>query len=598
MTIPSVLGESFNASQTGINELCETFIINSHFDKLCAPNHTIMKGPRGSGKTTLLRMLQVDTLDQWKHQDATKYREKINYSGVFVPTDRLWKVKYDESRALIEKFPTIESLLNSLFIYHVLFRILDVLKYKTDRNVERDSVRFGFSSLSKEDEAELVCELSKSCYLNPSRNTLRSLASSILLKNEEISSFITSVISGEDFGKDVPKHFSGNLIQPIINAIATINLFIKGKKTKWAILFDELELAPESIVNTIINALRGSGTHSLIFKLAISPYHKNLEITKHPSSPMPNQDYTFLNLSEIPIQEGLMFATKLSEQVFNKNGLTKEVSEYFVEPPYRQKTSRDVLNSNFEDLSKKDASFRSYLIKHGIQLGEISKYTDENKGTILRKIQFIAAIRNHYLGTEGTRKSRRSSFEYYAGFEHICRALEFNPRMLIGIMTNFAREASHNKIIPISKQLQELGSFYESFRALLETIAVVDNFSEFNNVYELIEAIGQFFTDEILSPDFNAEPKGSIIFSGSKNNKNYFSAIGSALNAGALVLIESTDHPVQELDDLTQARCRLSYLFAHVFKITMTKQREIDLSKILIKNKKNDSEASEQMDLL
>jgi len=600
MSIPRIFGDSFNASQNTVEELCNSFIVNEYFDKLTSPNHALMIGPRGSGKTTLLRMLQVDALDLWSSTESIKFKEKINFSGVFVPTDRLWKDTYDEYKKQIKSISQAEDILNNFFIYHTLLNVINVLRYKTDRELLSGN-RFRHLDLSKTDESELVGELSKSWHVSPSRNTLRSLASSIILKNEELSAYFQTIVNGTENRDDTPKYFSNDLIGVIKSAIKTINLFLGNTNVKWAILFDELELAPEKLVNSLISSLRGSGSEDVIFKLAISPYHKNIEITKYSTSPMTTHDFTWINLSETDEKQGLEFSTKLCEQVFKNSDLNEPIRSYFEESSYSknglEKSQRSLLKTVFHELNNKDASFNNYLSRKNIEIEKIPSYTDKDKATILRKIQYIAAIRNFYLNDEGSLKSRRRAFDYYAGFEHICKALEYNPRMLIGIMIEFARIATKSSPIPIDKQLSELNNFYESFRSLLETIAITEDALPYDNLYELIKAIGTYFQKEMLSNKFNDEPKGSIILSSPDKTRQYFSAIGSALNAGALVMIGSNKRSPQELEDLTGARCRLSHLFSHAFKLTMTTQREIDLNKI-VSSKNNSVENKEQMDLL
>ncbi|EGQ9189876.1 hypothetical protein F7J78_19255, partial [Vibrio cholerae] len=112
--------ESFNAKATSKVNLCSNFIVNSHYDLLTTPNNTIMIGPRGSGKTTLLRMLDVETLDMWDKDISSNYRNKISYSGVFVPTDRFWKTQYERISTKFKSNESAQKLLRASFVYHIL----------------------------------------------------------------------------------------------------------------------------------------------------------------------------------------------------------------------------------------------------------------------------------------------------------------------------------------------------------------------------------------------------------------------------------------------------------------------------------------------
>lgn len=87
---PSVF-ETFNAKNLRPEQVARTFVPSSNFESLAMRRHSIVVGPRGSGKTTLLKMLQPEALDNWSHDEATRYRAAIDFTGVFVPTDRVWK---------------------------------------------------------------------------------------------------------------------------------------------------------------------------------------------------------------------------------------------------------------------------------------------------------------------------------------------------------------------------------------------------------------------------------------------------------------------------------------------------------------------------
>ena len=65
------------------------------FEELCHQTSSLVVGPRGSGKTTLLKMLHPLALENWNHPDSHSYRNKINFTGVFIPYDRNWNDQID-----------------------------------------------------------------------------------------------------------------------------------------------------------------------------------------------------------------------------------------------------------------------------------------------------------------------------------------------------------------------------------------------------------------------------------------------------------------------------------------------------------------------
>src|SRR5438045_309341 len=88
--ITPTIFESFNARNLDPEKVAETFVPSKQYDSLIKRRHTLIVGPRGSGKTTLLKMLQEPALEAWQHDSAEHYRSKIDFTGVFIPTDISW----------------------------------------------------------------------------------------------------------------------------------------------------------------------------------------------------------------------------------------------------------------------------------------------------------------------------------------------------------------------------------------------------------------------------------------------------------------------------------------------------------------------------
>lgn len=586
--ISKTLFESFNASSTSIQDLCNNFIENESFIKVASPGHVVMVGPRGSGKTTLLRMLQVDSLDQWNASKATFDKSTINYSGVFIPTDRFWKIKYNEIKDKNQSDERVLSILNLSFVYHVLDRLIAIFRYRTDRQF-KDANRFRFASLDKSMEVELVTELDKLWHIGPETNTLRSFAAAVVRKKDFISKSSkepSSVVGGFLFPNPT------ELLSEVFGTIKLMNLYLNEEGAKWALLFDELELAPEPILTSLLDSMRGGSSSDVILKLALSPYHSGIKITKNVDAPMENQDFTFLNLGGLGVDAGEAFSKSLCESIFNKHGLSLPIESYF-EGSKKPNKTREETKLLFESLAGKDASFVKYLNRKKINLEDISSYR-ESAYSQIRKIQFIVEIRDYYFKNEAKSKdvakdkdvaekgSRRRPPNYYAGFENICKALEYNPRMLTGIMNNFVAKAKNKPIISSSDQLEELKGFYESFRSLLRTIFVESKISSIVSVYDFIEILGKYFESEMLGDEFKPEPHGTIKFTKLPDHLHYLVPVaGLTLNSGALVITDNKYQAEHGFENLESSRCRLSYLFSHVFSLTLTIQGEVDLSTII-----------------
>jgi len=568
--IPS-MHDAFNARTFSIKELCKGFIVSDSFEKLCSLGNTVMIGPRGSGKTTLMRMLSVEALESWEGESAHYYRSNISYSGVFIPTDRVWKTQYEKVRDKLGSNHEYHDILDSLFIYHVLERFISVVSFRASRTIDKNN-KFQHVDINKKIESDLVKELSDLWKVTPRLLSLKNLEVAIVKKKQSISSFIFSLMQ-RNFLSEKPEVLSGDITDIIGSSVDITNIYFDQSDTKWCFLFDELELAPDHIVQPLVDATRGRNDR-YILKLALSPYHENVKITTGPDSSMNNQDFSFVNLTSGTDKSGLEFAKKLCGNVFVKHGLKNSVESYF------EKAVESPLKEQFEELEKKDKSFSDYLFSRGINLLKFDEYSDKDKRTTIRKVQAVVRVRNAFMKAEGKPKTLKRPPDFYGGFENICKSLEYNPRMLIGIMNDFIPIVKDDKKIPIFLQINSIAKFHNSYQSLLSTIAI-DSIGggRFRNISDLIEFIGCFFRNQIHGAKFEAEPKGSLVFN-KQQSVNYRGVIGVALNAGALISINDDDG-YQSVSDISNLRCRLSYIFAHHYRILLIRQRPVSFHDVL-----------------
>jgi len=567
---------AFNARTISLSELCESFILSDSFTKLASPNNTLLIGPRGSGKTTLMRMLQAEALCVWDTEDADYFRDKIKFTGVFVPTDRFWKEQYDCLKS--GEFFSGDGgvILSAYFNYHVIERLCSTLEFRVNKSKKTPS-KYKQSILKKEDEVELVQELSLLWKVNPRINSIRSLESSLSNKKQIMSNLISEAKTKDILGENID-FLKGDLISILDPSIRMINNYLDEKNEKWCFLFDELELAPEEVIQPLVDSMRG-GAEDVILKLSLSPYHKNVVITESPDSSMGEQDLSLVRLTGIRDNEGLDFAKKLCGSIFKKSGLNEPVSDYF-ECPDKMDVAKE-----FKSLVEKDPTFKEYLERNSIDVDKLSEYTDKDKNPTIRKIKFVAQVRNYYF-----KQMRKRPPNLYVGFGNLCKSVEYNPRMLISLMNMLVSTLNKDGFIPMSEQISALRRSFETQKALLNTIAVSGEYKKIHTIYDLVEIIGRKFKNYIVGDDFQPEPKGSLIFKKEKN-KELIDIIGCALNSGALVLDESSAQTYQNIVEVRDSRLRLNYLFSHEFSLLLTKQREIEFGKIF-ELEKNDKKIS------
>lgn len=562
--------EAYNARTKSIRDICNAFIVNDEFRELAGSNHSILVGPRGSGKTTLMKMLQVQALSAWESEEATYFNDNVNYHGVFIRTDRIWKMQYDKLQCLAdgEKSNGFEKYIRSLFTYHVLEQIITTLNYI----VSKERVSSEKQALSKREESELVLELVDIWKVSPKIPSLKSLAISISFKKNEIACYLNNVFYVGAEGSTCPAVVDGELLNVLGPSLAAINLYLK-QDVKWALLFDELELAPNEIVQPLIDSMRG-GDDSIILKLSLSPYHSGIGIGEDIYSTMRDQDVSVINLADTEREESRRkeFCKSLSENILLNHNVSGNIEGKFETPPKFNVV--DVFNQ----YSSKSEGFSKYLSSIGIDIDKIPDYGESDKAPIVRRFKYIVYLLNTRTKDDGSLNSAKRADNYYGGFYNLCRQVEYNPRMLIGLMNSFVEDMSQGKAISLAKQISFLNRMVESYVSMLQTIPV-KIISNTSNLFDFIDLIGNYFKKTMYAEKFKSEPVGSFVVDSS--SEDIKTAIGHAWNSGALVL-----EGYEDSGGMLNSRFRLSYIFSHKFGLATVLGRECSLNDILINKKK------------
>ena len=361
--------ESLNARQLTPVQVAQTFLPPDFFQSLAERNHHTLIGPRGSGKTTLLKMLMLPALMAWKHPMANEMIQKIDFVSVFIPTDIAWKEQWAIVDNLGVDANRKELIKNAIFTAHTLRSMIESLKYRLDEKLlTREGLKRFYVNLPIEKEAELVRIISKKFSLDADIPSIDYLE----LQFRNRISIVRELIN-KSFGKtELPTDnkydfiYSG-FMESISLLIDFLNLYTESD-VKWALLFDELEIAPKEIRQKLMTLLR-SADERVLFKLSLSPYAEEFKYFSDPISPSEHNDFKPINLW-YPTQNSMReFNSRLFDQIVNSLGLENTSAEsvfgpsVFVEESgakssYAKGTQ---LQKRYQDLAKIDPSFRNYL---------------------------------------------------------------------------------------------------------------------------------------------------------------------------------------------------------------------------------------------
>ena len=254
---------------------------------------------------------------------------------------------------------------------------------------------------------------------------------------------------------------------------------------KWALLFDELELAPEWIREELFGSLRSIDARFL-FKLSLSPFSGDTTPTSI-LSPLHGHDYDIIPLWYPHKESGYAFSEALVSAMATARGL-RDMSPYELFGPsdFEFVADNEVplggsygpgspAQRRFLSLAEKDATFRRYIDARHLDLGRLHELSDRERARDVRKIIGIVAVRDAFrdVGTEEGRPRRRGRKNPdRAGATALFAMTEGNPRWLIGIVSALLRDSSElgRARIEGARQSREVRSAASRFRAFLKTI--------------------------------------------------------------------------------------------------------------------------------
>lgn len=242
--------DSLNARQLTPSQIAQSFIPPEGFFDLIKRNNNLLIGPRGSGKTTLLKMLQLPALHEWKHEQALDVIKSIDYVSAFIPTDRAWEKQWALIDNLNVSINIQTQLKKSIFTIHTIRQIIDAFKFCISDTLAKNSdLEKFYVLLSTEEEVEIAKKLASALSLTIEIPSLDYVMFQLRKRLANIGSFINkNLYQANVLSIEEVEHFIFlDFMQAITLVIEVLNNALGKPEQKWALLFDELEIAPKDI---------------------------------------------------------------------------------------------------------------------------------------------------------------------------------------------------------------------------------------------------------------------------------------------------------------------------------------------------------------
>lgn len=546
--------KSFNARYVGFEDVARSFVPNHQFRELIKPESSIIVGPRGCGKTTLLKMLHPRAYYATITDEVKSLYGEMDFWGVYIPADIQWTtllriLKNKETNSF-----SIDKVVGTLISINVLSSICDCFKSLIEISSKEASLSGHNEGLSEYDiqtmELKLAQDLKDIWEINYDKPvTLYSIQQywnkvvrilNMSIENDDDFEWILSRYNGFlDYAHAAFESFRENCKQLPICAL---------KNFKWALCFDELELAPYELRSNIYSLLRSSRYQEIIFKTTAS------FLVNRP------------NDSETDAAEGHDYQVILN-WVHDKG--SEKQWESFCDELYSQSKEKDVIEAigsydlircfegteeNFRQietpsdysegsqtnqlyikLANVDKSFASFLGERGIDpCNPIAK--DQKQYNLLKKIKTTAICRYYC-------SKPRMNIPFYFGKEILCDFSEGNPRLAIRIMNKMISSYVENGNLEIRTQslifrdlAEDMMRFYEHYPNAEVDILPSKKYS----LGKLLKSIGDFFRSNLYVEPFSDVSKNTFYIDSQVPSK-IIDLVNTGIELGAIMKVDSPD---------------------------------------------------------
>ncbi|MBB3987985.1 hypothetical protein GGQ68_004339 [Sagittula marina] len=585
--------DSFNARFLTSEEVAATFIPPKQYNELLSVGHSVLFGPRGSGKTTLLKMLQLRSLASWRHQSATSVRRSLGFHSIFLGTDVLWGSQLEAICNRITDVHRSDQIRRTSFRIHLSLAVLKALEEASDDIVlQCPDLQHLAIQPTQQSQRSLANALASIWNIDGGATSILGLRHSLRRQLTQLQISIDKII--EDPSSDIPDFARLHPMQPVLLGIETINEALNLGSRKWAILCDELEIAPDLIRNDLFSLLR-STSHDVLFKFSLFPYTSDLEEVIKGDAPGSNNDFQPLNLS-YPHKEA---AYPFCEELFR--GMVERVLPEHEGDPVSllgegwfdggRSSRQSSLNAysvphgkNFlkaQSLARKDQSFTRWLKRKKIVLRQLDGAPEDSQAQFRKGMPFILT-REEFLADDGSFRSRKAS-TLYTGAYSLFSFTEGNPRIFINLMKPLLEQiASNGGTVGATSQARSLDATMHRYKASLSAIPTT-GYKDIQSIMQLVDVVGTYLQREQLVSDFSPEPPTTVIVD--NVDGALINLVGRAVNSGVFILMppERGADPklISEKNALNGARLRLSYTLAPSYKLPLISGRTVPLSKII-----------------
>lgn len=576
---------SYTATKLSPVEVAKTFVPPPAFKTLRDARNAILVGPRGSGKTTLLKMLTSEGLSAWAAEEAVVARERVQDVGVFVGVDAMWS----EQIASGDRQDS-DSFGAAAYALHIARAFTQALTWHVhaSRNRPNPGALHIDIPMSREAETQVVSRASRLFKLEGTPTSLLSLDYELGDRLNELGTYRYRLVDGQK----LPDWAYLNPLHAVAELANMVNAAVGQPSRKWSLLFDELELAPEAIVNDILRRLRGH-EETLVFKLSLAPILKSTDLLTGEKGATHGQDVEYISLTTAERSDDFVADIFLKQRQAAALSATL-TPEVVLGPsifdagdiggrrrsnvdPYRK--GARVWNA-MHWLSNNDVTFARYLRDSKVSLDSLDSLSSAKRAGSIRKIRNLTVIRAHF--RQGARLETQSTRQLYTGEVTMLSIPDGNPRMSTILVRSIMSTLADEPNLPLDRkaQAEAIESTSARFLALLHAQVGVPVGGRFVTMVSLIDAIGRALHSRIVDDNFSGDvPAG--FFVDESVPLSYFPLLTQAVNTGAIIHIPKDNSSSPVSGSVLGRHYRLSYLLAPRYGLPIRQGKTVALWKLL-----------------
>ena len=589
MSSSNLLYDTFNAKYLTYQEVASSFILNDEFAQLITNNHTLLMGPRGCGKTTLLKMLTPIALHYWKSPYAEEIKKQIPFIAVYIPTDIQWKSQLAYLAKNLSEHPELnEKISDFLIATNIQVALCRTFHSLIDLKPTNSKEKIAL-------EEEVCTQLIHVWGIENSLSAgFDDLEIALDKRVESVNKYVSRVIyqkQKEILFDHLPDYFYADFFKLLSNGCKAFDkVFKENDKHRWALCFDELEIAPKYLQIKLYSFLR-STSQEFLFKLTTTPL---VNIEENLIEAAQDNDYKPIRLWVFDDQSQKKWETfcdeliskKIQRHLNNSSILPKDVfSEYNLNDLIISELGLKITPSNNDDdgklenilfnrLAEKDESFRKFL--HGRLKSAKSNTANDYKSIFLK---YKVKVLYRYIYKDRTRKLPAINY----GIPYLYDICDGNPRSIIGLVDELLLNISKDdkEFLSENKQsnivVEASRKYFNLIKNHPDSTLTIRN-KQFNLATDLLGKVGYYIHERIVKAEFDKSVPTTFIVDPEIDNK-ILTLLEHALHLGAIVYLD----PLESLsrNGLIKKRFRISYLLTPLFRIPNRVDGKINLQTIL-----------------